>query len=253
MTDEKSGIARDWYHQSFDELYPVVYAHRTVAAAEKEALFSIEKTGLTATDRVLDLCCGNGRHMAHLRACAGCVTGLDYSPHLLSNAQTLLGRDVSLVRGDMRALPFEGSFDVVMNYFTSMGYFENDDENLAVVRGVARSLKEGGHFFIDYMCREWVEGNLEPESFRRQEEYEIHETRWIDDAKHRINKTTRVLRDGQEVSHSGESVKLYAEDEFIDLLQLGGLAVEQCFGDYSGAALGAGNPRMIAIGRKAAG
>ena len=251
MAEQEPTIAEDWFHQSFDSLYPIVYAHRTIHAAKAEALFSVKATHLTKRDTVLDLCCGNGRHMAHLMSYAGRVAGLDYSPHLLEMARQFLGPESELVRGDMRSLPFDGVFDAIFNYFTSFGYFQTDAENLAVVEGVARSLKHDGRFFIDYLNRSHTERNLQPSSIRNHEGYEIREERWIDVHLHRINKTTKVVKEGRAISEMGESVKLYTANEFSALLAEGGLIVDSVYGDYDGAAWDEDAPRMIVVGRKA--
>lgn len=250
MSGRADSIASDWFHVSFDALYPLIYAHRTVEAAEPEAKFSIERTAITSGDSVLDLCCGSGRHMAHLVNCAARVVGLDYSPELLRIARETLGSKVALVRADMRSQPFHETFDVVVNYFTSFGYFPSREENLSVVRQMALALKPGGRFFIDYMNRTWTENNIQPESSRSVSGYDIKEKRWIDPKQHRVNKTVTIFKEGQEIGDSGESVQLYTQDEFSKLLTDGGLTVEHMYGDYTGADLDAKEPRMIAVGRK---
>lgn len=251
MFRKQPSIAKDWYQKAFDSLYPIVYAHRTVESARAEAHFSIEHTGLSPSDVVLDLCCGNGRHMAHLVERAGRVVGLDYSVHLLALARETLGKRGDLVRGDMRALPFDGAFDVVMNYFTSFGYFESDDENLRVVESLARALRPGGRFFIDYLNRNWAEEHVEPRSVRDVDGLQIEEDRWIDKKRHRVNKTTTVRQDGKTLGQSGESVKLYTLDEIAELLERGGLALERTYGDYTGTdCCDPSKPRMILVGRK---
>lgn len=243
-------ISDDWYEQSFDALYPVVYAHRTVEAARDEAYFAMEVTGLTEDSWVLDLCCGNGRHLAHLCDKARCAVGLDYSPHLLEKARAAVGGCATLVRADMRHHPFRGVFDIVMNFFTSMGYFETDEENALVLQGIAESLKPGGRFFIDYIGLEWTENNLQPESVRTEGEYSIQEKRWIDRDRRRINKMTLVTRNGKLEGRLGESVKLYSQEEFLAQLQSCGLAVDSVYGDSTGAPAGPDQPRMIVVGRK---
>ncbi len=101
------------------------------------------------------------------------------------------------------------------------------------------------------MNREWTEANLQTETVRNEDGFEIHERRWIDRQRHRINKATVVCKNGQELKDTGESVQLYAEQEFVDLLADGGLRVERMFGNYDGAPLSDDLPRMIAVGRKA--
>ena len=251
MPQSQQSIADDWFHQSFDALYPILYEHRTVEAARPESLFSIEETGLAESDCVLDLACGGGRHIAHLLKACPNVVGLDYSPHLLSAAQETLGAGAKLVRADMRHQPFVNCFDVVMNYFTSFGYFQTPEENLNVVHGIAKALKPGGRFFIDYLNRTWAENNLQPETRREVQGFEISERRWIDSEAHRINKTTVVSKNGQQVSDSGESVQLYVREAFTELLAEGGLRAVRVFGNYDGAPMSDHQPRMIVVGHKA--
>lgn len=252
MSRQKPSIARDWYHVSFDVLYPIIYGHRTAEAAQQEALFAVEHAGIDAADTVLDLCCGNGRHMVHLSKHAGKVIGLDYSAHLLALAKESLGENASVVRADMRDQPFEGVFDVVANFFTSFGYFDTEQENLSVLNGIASSLKSDGRFFMDLINKNWAEEYVEPNSVRRYDVYEISEDRWIDKERHRVKKTMVVKRDGETVGELGESVQLYSLDELTPLLTRAGLDVEQTFGDYSGTSCcDPSQPRMIVIGRKA--
>ena len=64
------------------------------------------------------------------------VTGLDYSAHLLKKAKTRgTGRMLRYVRGDMRALPaaWASSFDVVLNLFTSFGFFLDPADDARVI------------------------------------------------------------------------------------------------------------------------
>lgn len=250
MTDFPEDIAPDWYARAFDHLYPILYAHRTVEAARPEAEFAAAELGLGGTERVLDLCCGNGRHMSHLRNWCGALTGLDYSEELLRLAHDSVGLDCALVRADMRAIPFRGAFDAVTNFFTSFGYFFDLEDNLRVVCEVAAALKPGGRFFIDYVNRESAIAQLVPESVRTQGEYEMHDRRWVDFERNRINKHTTVLYHGLTIRDVEESVQLYSPCEFEGLLHAGGLRVEALYGDYTGAGLNSEAPRMIACGSK---
>ena len=245
---ERAEVSADWYAQAFGALYPVVYTHRTVEAAEPEALFAARHLGLGADDLVLDLCCGNGRHMVHLAHTAGAIVGLDYSPDLLRIAAA--HHAGPLLRADMRRIPFVDAFDVIVNFFTSFGYFQMREENLAVVQGVARALRPGGRFFIDYLNPAYVKRTLVPESLRENGAYTIRERRWIDDAKQRVNKATTVLKDGTKIAEMGESVRLYALHELQTLLSEGGLHIDEMFGDYTGVPVDDAQPRVIVVGRR---
>lgn len=243
-------VSRDWYHDSFGGLYSVVYAHRTSEAAEPEAAFAAAQLHVCPDTRLLDLCCGNGRHIGHLLRCTPHATGLDYSRELLAAARDALGPEAQLVRGDMRDLPFEGVFDVVTSFFTSFGYFMDDAENARVIQEVSRAMKAGGRFLIDHMNAAFVEKTLVPESTREYKEYRIDERRWLDAVKRRVNKVTRVWRNGKSLGEWGESVRLYEPDGLRGLLAQGRLIADRVFGSYDGAPLDADRPRMIVVGHK---
>lgn len=243
-------VEKDWFAHAFDALYPVIYAHRTIESATAESAFAIEELKLCNSCSVLDLCCGNGRHMVHLLKHTPHVVGLDFSTDLLKFARNQLGKSGQLLRADMRAIPFEATFDAVANFFTSFGYFRDESENFAVARGIARALKPGGRFFVDYLNPAYVRLNLDPESLRETGGFEIHDRRWIDPVANRVNKMTEVRRDGIVVNQSSESVRLYDRSELLDLLDRAGLKMDAMYGDYDGGAVRDGAPRQILVGTR---
>ena len=246
----KCNLHADWYEHAFGALYPIIYRHRTVEAAEPEARFAAERLELNASDTLLDLCCGNARHLVHLTArCKHCV-GLDYSKELLAIADETAGDSVPFVRADMRAIPFSNCFDVVVNFFTSFGYFQDAHENAQVAHELARALKPGGRFFIDYLNPDYTEQTLVPESTREEGDYLIQEHRWIDRETQRVNKRTRVTHHGAILPELHESVRLYTLEELRQMLHNAGLQVDDVYGDYSGVPYEAARPRMLLVGRK---
>ncbi|MBM3471862.1 MAG: methyltransferase domain-containing protein [Armatimonadetes bacterium] len=103
--------------------------------------------------RVLDLCCGHGRHMAPLLERGYPVVGLDASSLMVTRAQAAVrqtGATGGVVRGEAQRLPFaEGAFDVVICLFNSFGYLPTDEENEQVLRETARCLRPRGRFLLD--------------------------------------------------------------------------------------------------------
>jgi ubiquinone/menaquinone biosynthesis C-methylase UbiE len=98
----------------------------------------------------LDVCCGTGAAMTHLRAiCKERVVGLDFSQGMLDEARrrvTAAPGDaaVELVRGDALELPFESEFDVA-TCVGAFGHILPEDED-RFVAGIARALRPGGRF-----------------------------------------------------------------------------------------------------------
>ena len=100
---------------------------------------------------VLDLGCGHGRIANRLAGHGVDVTGLDVSTVFLDHARAdaaARGVDVRYLEGDMRALPWTADFDVVVNWATAFGYFD-DDTNRGVLAQVHRALRPGGLLVMD--------------------------------------------------------------------------------------------------------
>lgn len=252
MRNSESGqrmrVPNQWYVDAFGPLYPLIYAHRTAAAAVPEVLFAAQAVSLQADDFVLDLCCGAGRHLATLQERAHQLVGVDFSPGLLALAKAQVNRNVSLVRADMRFLPFTPCFDAVFSFFTSFGYFMEEADNVRTACELARVLKQGGRFFLDYLNPLHIKETLQPETVRTVDDFTVVERRWVDQDTERVNKRVEVLRDEEVVARTFESVRLYSLEEMKTILARGGLRIASCWGDYSGIPYAKDSPRMILSG-----
>ena len=238
-----------WWESWFGEEYLDLYPHRDVASARREAAFALAHLP-GQPNPLLDLCCGSGRHSIPLAEAGSPPVGLDYSAPLLDLARQR-DRHLALVRGDMRALPFrDGAFRTVLNFFTSFGYFLTEAENTAVVAEIERVLRGGGAFLCDTFCRDHVLARLVAEERRccGEKEYRIRRT-W-NPATARLEKEIEVRRAGS-AEIFRESVRAYAADELVALLEGAGLRVEKVWGDFDETPPGPDSPRLIVLARKA--
>jgi demethylmenaquinone methyltransferase/2-methoxy-6-polyprenyl-1,4-benzoquinol methylase len=131
----------------FDRIAPVYDAMNRVMTAgldlrwRRLAAAAVVRPG----DRVLDAACGTGDlAVADLRAGAGRVTGLDFSPRMLERARRKAPR-VEWVEGDLLALPFEdGTFDAA-----TIGFGVRNVVDLERALGeLHRVLRPGGRLAI---------------------------------------------------------------------------------------------------------
>lgn len=236
-----------WYKEWFGEEYLELYAHRDGAEAEQHVdLVERELFAKGPPNRVLDLACGAGRHTLALRRRGHRVVGVDLSLVLL--AQSPLHSRVS---GDMRNLPFAAaSFDCVLNFFTSFGYFETERENFRVLEEVVRVLTPGGGFLFDLMNPEPVIANLEPRQVVEGDGRRIEIERWYDETAKRINKRIRIRPDRGPERSFLESVRAYREEEVSTGLEWAGLEVTRRFGSFSGDPYRRDSERLILVGHK---
>lgn len=242
-----------WYASWFDEDYQTVYAHRDMASAEGEAAFAVRALALRPSERILDLCAGDGRHLVHLlRWGYRRAFGSDLSSAQLRAArQRCLAYVCSppLVRADMRSV-IAAELDAVLSFFTSFGYFESDDENTAVLHAVAAMLRVGGRFFVDLPNRDFLLAHLAPRSERTVGGWTVLEERRYISATRRVEKTITVCKPEGRLARR-ESVRLYSRQEFAALLDAAGMTCREVFGDFSGLPYGADSERMIIIAVRA--
>lgn len=237
-----------WWESWFGEEYLDLYPHRDLASARREASFALTHLPPRPTP-LLDLCCGTGRHSIPLAEAGSPPVGLDYSAPLLDLARRR-DRHVLLVRGDMRALPFhDGSFRAVVNFFTSFGYFRTEEENRAVVTEIERVLCPGGAFLCDTFGRDHVLARLVPEERRSCAGKEFRIRRSWNASTARLEKEIEVRRAGS-AEIFRESVRAYAPNELVALLEGSGLAVASLWGDFDASPLGPDSPRLIVLARK---
>jgi SAM-dependent methyltransferase len=103
--------------------------------------------------RVLDAPCGHGRIARRLAAAGMHVTGIDLSDAFIATAQgwpVPPGGSATYLRGDLRDLPVPGPFDAVVCWYTSFGYYDDDDCR-RVLSEFHRVLRPGGVLLIETM------------------------------------------------------------------------------------------------------
>lgn len=249
---EISAASPAWFRKHFNEDYLVLYSGRSLAQAEREVEFLVRQLDIRPDETVLDLCCGFGRHLQAFRERGVRAIGADLSATLLSVARRQIDSD--LVCADMLELPFAGGpggFPVLVNFFTSFGYFESRADNQRAATEMARVLRPGGRFALDLLNPEQTIRTLVPRTERRSGVFEIVEERSYDEDSKRLEKkiALRNTRSG-EIREYFESVQTYSEGEIVRMLDGAGLRVGETFGDFDGSSLGPETPRMILTGER---
>lgn len=238
-----------WWSEAFASDYVDLYTHRDLDSARAEARFLVS-AGLRG--RVLDLCCGWGRHLIALDELGLEVAGVDYSFDLLVRlAEHPEGRRVAsrTVRGDARRLPFrDGTFDGVVSLFSSFGYF-GDDGDAQLLAGLARVLAPDGTAFLDVMNPDFVRAGLVPESRKQVGGVVLVERRTLPGRA--VRKDVELWRDGVPVRSWYEEVRMYEPAELEVAVAAAGLAVEARWGGFDGSNFGPSSPRQLLRVRRA--
>jgi SAM-dependent methyltransferase len=247
-----------WYQSFFGQDYLDVYAYQfTDERAKKETEFAAKALELMPGDRVLDLCCGQGRHAVLLASMGIEVTGLDLSEQYLRLTEDAArAHKVSLatVHADMRDIPFEGHFDAIVNMFSSFGYLESEAEDAKVLDSIHRALKPGGRVLLDLLNRDWVVDNYIQNDWHREADGTLYlEHRELDLLTSRNHVTfTAISPDGKQREIVGHHIRLYTLREVAGMLEAAGLRFGAVYGGFDGEGYGIGTRRTIVVARRPA-
>ena len=134
---------KHWTEQLFIE-HPALF-HVSLESAQERARDEVEclqnifsKFGVSETRTILDTYCGIGRNAVLLAEKGFQITGVDLSPDYIAHARELaikhsVDSNVHFIVGDMRRIgtllpDSKQTFDVVLNLFTSMGYYNKETD-----------------------------------------------------------------------------------------------------------------------------
>ena len=220
-----------WFAKWFDSpLYHKLYGNRD----EQEARFFIDKLiqelSPVAGSTILDLGCGNGRHSKYLAEKQYMVTGLDLSASSIFEAKRAESPTLHFFRHDMRSPFGRNCYDYVFNFFTSFGYF-TDEQNHAVVKNISTSLKPGGMLVLDYLNGDYAVSRIVPYEIKEIDGVMYEISRWTDNRF--IYKRIQIHIGLESPMEYIEQVRLYTADSFDQLFNKCGLTLQGLFGDYS--------------------
>jgi 2-polyprenyl-3-methyl-5-hydroxy-6-metoxy-1,4-benzoquinol methylase len=241
--------------ETFNEDYlwfyePMLTPERNRSEAEE----IVATLKLAAGASILDAPCGHGRISNALAADGFRVTAVDATELFLERAEAdrqALGVDVDYRRGDLRALPVSGPFDAAVCWFTSFGYFD-DDDNRMVLAEFARVLEPGGRLIIETMHHDgFVRGFITAPAATVTERGEdmMSDVTTFNSATGRIE-TERTVRRGGEVRRSHHSVRLPTVPE-LDHWLAGAGFTDRAFSDRAGRPLRFDSWRLVATATRA--
>ena len=243
-----------WYE---DELFwesvgPILFYRRRIENAPEEVKNIISLLKLRKGAKILDLCCGVGRHSIELSKLGFKVTAVDRTDKYLRSAKRKARRrgvHIEFVKSDMRDFCRANSFNAIINMYTSFGYFKDKDDDRKVALNMYRSLKKGGRLIIELMGKErlakifqergWSEiGNrIILEERKMNEDWSMIKNRWVvidEKGRHEFTLNHRI----------------YSAAELGDVLKECGFTVTGVYGGLAAEPYGPHANRLVVAAKK---
>lgn len=244
----------DW-HEDEDfwlSTHPYLFDEERIDETSEEVEEIISLLDLDRDSRILDLCCGVGRHSIELAKRGFEVTGVDNTQEYLEIAERRGGEenlDIEFVLEDMRGFTRPKSFDAVLSMFTSFGYFEDKEEDRKVARNVFESLKPGGVFLVDTKGKEIIARIFQEKGWEEMDGTFLLQERKVAKNWSWMDNRWIVIKDG-EVKEFNVRHRIYSAVELSDLLKGVGFKKVDVYGSLDGAEYDTEADRLIAVAFK---
>ena len=247
----------EWPVAFFDDDYLRIYRPTfTAELTNLEVDFIEHALALPKGSAILDMGCGFGRHAIGMAQRGHQLTGLDFNPRYLEIAaddSAAAGVTVTWEAGDMRAIGHKGEFAGVYSYFTSFGYF-SDEENEQVLDQVAAAMQPKGRFLLDVMNRDWILTHPQQRNWQQRDDGALH----MEESALELRTSRIVSRQILIDAKGGPQVtkeyflRAYTCAELSALLARHGLLVQRVYGGPDRSEYSTETRRLILLAEKGA-
>ena len=243
VSDLEKHLPSEWWKTLFNSLYLKTDGDvvENPANTVKEVDLLIAVTGITAEDRILDLCCGQGRHSLELSKRGYLnVLGVDRSRYLVrlakKRAKQLGLRAVAFAEGDARRPRLaENSRDCVFLMGNSFGYFEREEDDVTLLKAVKKILKPNGKLVLDLVDGTWMRKHFEPRSWEwiDQNHFVCRERSLATDNARIVSREVVVNAEIGVIADQFYAERIYAFEEIQRLLERLEFRDIQCHGNLT--------------------
>jgi SAM-dependent methyltransferase len=247
-------VMKEWFEQDdfWKDLYPFMFSEERLDAAKDDVEQLLTLSGFKK-GKVLDLCCGPGRHTVEIAKRGIDVTAVDRSPFLLGKAKARARKAkvrVEWIKEDMRRFIRPKAFDLVINLFTSFGYFDNKNEDRKVLKNIFKSLKPGGVCVMEMMGKERLAKIfLSTSSESHPDGSLLVQRREIFDGWTRIRNEWILIRKGKAMTFKFHHT-VYSGQELKERLLNAGFSKVNLYGDFKASDYDNEANRLVAMAVK---
>jgi SAM-dependent methyltransferase len=245
---------KSWYEDDgfWKKVSPILFGEKCWKSTAPQIDQVTHLLGLKPPLEILDLCCGLGRHSLELARRGFTVTGVDRTAVYLEKARQQAESEklpIAFVQEDMRKFCRPDAFDIVLNFYTSFGYFENPAEDRRVLVNMEQSLRKDGRLVMEMMGKEIL-----ARIFRERDWHEEDGVIWLEERK--VSKdwtwidSRWIMLQGSKRNEFRISHRLYSAAELSALLKDCGFRSVDIYGNLAGAPYDQNAERLVVVAHK---
>ena len=254
LKNKRSQHEKEWFQDErfWDEFAPFMFDETRWAMAETEVEQIRVLSGVEPPAKVLDLCCGVGRHSLAFARRGFTVTGVDLTASYLEAAEDSAAAEnleIEFIHEDGRAFRRPGEFALCVDLGASFGYFSNADDDALMLRRCQENLAAGGVLVLETIGKETAaRAFVESETVERDG--------WTVSARYRVLGDWEKLGNAWRAEKEGTvyersfAIRLYAGTELRSLLLGAGFESAALYGDLDGRPYDQRAEMLVAVARK---
>lgn len=227
MNDLTDNWVKNWFNSPY---YHILYKDRDFSEAEAFITRLLLEKNYPKTTKILDLACGKGRHSIYLSKMGYQVWGMDISEESIKSAKKQETANLHFAVQDMRDEIPHGPFNLVLNLFTSFGYFDEVGDHLVALKRIKEVLSPHGELVLDFFNTQKTIRDLIETEIKTIEGITFHITR------HVINGwiiKDIEFKDGNQKFKFQERVRALKQEDFVSFFAEAGFTVNHLYGDYN--------------------
>lgn len=224
----------------FDEDY--IYFDESFNGPERTSRHAevvCQLAGVSHGVSVLDAPCGYGRLASEFEARGAHVTGIDSSDLMITEAIARATPDGAsrYIKADMRELDFSQEFDCVVCWYSSFGYF-TDEDSLTTLANFRKALRSGGSLVLEVpswssILRRLGRSNENFVYFQHRTPDIMIDVAWLGDEP-TILEVDRFMMIGSRAVRKHYRLRIFSECEMRSMLSAAGFSTIDFF-DITGA------------------
>ncbi len=222
-----------WFKSWFDsEYYHLLYDGRDEYEARAFVARLTQDLRIPKSAKILDAACGRGRHARNLSELGYSVDGYDLSDNSISFAKDYETERLHFYVHDLREVFRPNYYDLVLNLFTSFGYFEDPNDDYLVFESLIANAKKDGLLVVDFLNAERVVENLNTDVLEQDKQSVVYRTQKRIDGDAVVKNISFYDRDNGEEGEFSERVKLLRLEDFRNFARMANADLIQIFGSY---------------------
>jgi ubiquinone/menaquinone biosynthesis C-methylase UbiE len=233
-------------------LESLIFTAERQKSAEKVVLEIISLLKVNKDQKILDLCCGVGRHTLCFARLGFQITGVDINQDFLDTIAQIARSEglnnVELINCDMTKFRNVNKYDLICNLWDSFG-FNSIEEDFKCLRNVYDSLKQNGKFVMEISTTEVTAKRFVPRKWNFENGMYILKERIPDkDLRGLILRTITIK--GSEILKFERYMYQYTAYELVDSLKKVGFQKIELFENFKEDAYNYNSNNLVLVASK---